>query len=137
MQNQSKTHLTSARRAVLELLERSDTHISAAAVHQQLTERLPSLNLSTVYRSLEYLVAHKLITVADLGVGTPVYERLSETPHHHLVCLSCEQIIEVEHEVVAPFFETLNQNQEFTIQTNHLVLYGLCSHCDELAQSEE
>ena len=131
MQNKPKTHLTSARRAVLELLEQSEAHLSPAEVHQQLKSRLPSLNLSTVYRSLEYLVAHELITVANLGTGSPVYERLGETPHHHLVCLNCKHIQEIEHELVDPFFDTLKQQKDFAIQTNHLVLYGLCSDCQE------
>ena len=131
MQNKPSPQLTTARRAVLDTLEKSEAHLTAAEVHQQLTERLPSLNLSTVYRSLDYLVAHKLVTVADLGTGSPVYERLSGTPHHHLVCLNCKHIQKLDHELVDPFFDTLRQQKDFTIQTNHLVLYGLCSHCQE------
>ncbi|MEN8242712.1 MAG: transcriptional repressor [Chloroflexota bacterium] len=137
MQIKPEIHLTTARKAVLELLEHSDAHLSPAEVHQRLKERLPSLNLSTVYRSLDYLVAHELITVADMGTGSPVYERLSETPHHHLVCLNCSEILKLEHEMVAPFFESLKQHKNFTIQTNHLVLYGLCSHCREDTQNKD
>jgi Fur family ferric uptake transcriptional regulator len=137
MQKKTETKLTTARRAVLELLEHSEAHLSPAEIHQQLLERLPSLNLSTVYRSLDYLVAHKLITVADLGAGTPVYERLSDTPHHHLVCLNCAHIQKLEDELVSPFFNTLQEHKNFSIETNHLVLYGLCGHCQGHAPSKE
>jgi Fur family ferric uptake transcriptional regulator len=127
----SEIHLTTARKAVLEILESSGEHLTAAQVHARLTERLPSLNLSTVYRSLDYLVEYERITVADIGVGSPVYERLSETPHHHLVCLNCGHILTLENELVAPFFKSLKTEKNFQIQTNHLVLYGLCDHCQE------
>lgn len=124
-------HLTSARKAVLELLEDSGKHLSAAQVHEQLINRLPSLNLSTVYRALDYLVEHRLVSVADIGAGSPVYERLSDTPHHHLVCLNCGHIVKLEHNAVEPFFHTLEAQQDFAIQTNHLVLYGLCGYCQK------
>lgn len=133
----TKTHLTTARKAVLEILETDGEHLTAAQVHEQLTERLPSLNLSTVYRSLDYLVEHKLISVADIGTGPPVYERLSGTPHHHLVCLDCGYILKMDHEVVAPFFDVLKDKKDFVIQTNHLVLYGYCRHCQDHNESKE
>ena len=137
MQNKPEIHLTTARRAVLEILEHSGAHLSPAEVHLQLIERLPSLNLSTVYRSLDYLVAHELITVADMGTGSPVYEFLSETPHHHLVCLNCKHIQKLDHELVDPFFDLLKQQKDFSIQTNHLVLYGLCSHCQDHTSNKD
>jgi Fur family ferric uptake transcriptional regulator len=127
----TKTHLTTARKAILEILETNGEHLTPAEIHQQLTERLPSLNLSTVYRSLDYLVEHELISVADIGTGSPVYERLSDTPHHHLVCLRCNHILKLEHEIVDPFFDVLKEEKDFAIQTNHLVLYGYCGHCQE------
>ena len=133
----SKIHLTSARKAVLETLEDTGTHLTAAHIHEQLTDRLPSLNLSTVYRSLDYLVEHELISVSDIGVGSPVYELLTDTPHHHLVCLNCGRILQVDHQLVAPFFETLRQEKTFTVQTNHLVLYGLCADCQEKSTLKE
>lgn len=133
----TKTNLTSARKAVLEILEFNGEHLTAAQIHSLLTSRLPSLNLSTVYRSLDYLVEHKLISVADIGTGSPVYERLSNKPHHHLVCLNCDHILKLEHEIVDPFFDVLKNKKDFSIQTNHLVLYGLCSHCHEHTTTKE
>lgn len=125
----SEIRLTSARKAILDILKTHNTHLSPAEIHEKLVDRLPSLNISTVYRSLDYLVEHNFISVTDIGTGTPVYESLDSVPHHHLVCLNCKQIMELDHELVAPFFETLEKNLNFEIETNHLVLYGLCGHC--------
>ena len=127
----TKTRLTSARKAILEVLGNKDEHFTPAQIHSQLKERLPSLNLSTVYRALDYLVDHNLITVADIGVGSPVYEFLGTSPHHHLICLNCEKIIKLEDKIVAPFFVTLEEELEFKIETNHLVLFGACENCKE------
>ncbi len=128
-----KFKLTSARKAVLEFLEDSSFHQTAAEIHQGLVERLPSLNLSTVYRSLDYLIARQLVSVADIGRGSPVYEIVSDQPHHHLVCLNCDHVYDLDHATVEYLFNQIEADQSFEIRTNHLVLYGICESC----QSEE
>jgi len=127
----TEIRLTTARKSILEVLDHQNQHLTPAQIHHELKVRLPSINLSTVYRALDYLVDHNLITVADIGVGSPVYERLGKSPHHHLICLNCEKILEMDHEIVAPFFKNLQQKMGFVIETNHLVLYGTCSNCKE------
>jgi Fe2+ or Zn2+ uptake regulation protein len=66
-----KARMTSARQAIFDELNKSHQHLKANEIHERLRERLPSLNLSTVYRSLDYLVEHGVISV-------------SETPSHRL-----------------------------------------------------
>lgn len=124
--------LTSARKAILEHLEDTGIHSTAIDIHEALLSRLPSLNLTTVYRSLDYLVNHNLISVADIGVGSPVYEKISGTPHHHLICHNCNKIEQIDHSLVAPFFEELDRKLGFKVRTNHLVLYGTCKGCQQI-----
>ncbi len=133
----SKPRLTSARQAILDYLEAAERHLSANQVYEALTERLPSLNLSTVYRSLEYLVEHQLVSVADVGTGSPVYEIVNDTPHHHLVCLNCHHIMYLDHDYVNPFFQSLDETLDFQVHTNHLVLYGICTDCKKLIEEEK
>jgi len=121
--------LTSARKAVLELLEKANAHLSAQQIHEQLKTRLPSLSLSTVYRSLDYLVAHHLISISDMGVGTPVYEILTDQPHHHLVCEKCNQTLHLDPAEVANFLNAVADKTDYKITTNHLVLFGICKDC--------
>ena len=128
----NEIRLTSARKAILEHLEDTSNHSTAIDIHEALQTRLPSLNLTTVYRSLEYLVKHNLISVADIGIGSPVYEKISGTPHHHLICHNCNKIQRIDHSIVAPFFEELDRKLGFKVRTNHLVLYGTCKGCQQI-----
>lgn len=121
--------LTSARQAILDELKEAQRHLTALDIHQRLQDRLPSLNLSTVYRSLDYLVENHLISISDMGLGSPVYERVDKGIHHHLVCQKCGRVIELSHETVAPFFQSIAVDLDFKIRTNHLVLYGVCQEC--------
>jgi Fur family ferric uptake transcriptional regulator len=88
----------------------------------------PSIDKSTVYRVLEMLRDVRLITGADTDEGT-VYEIASETPHHHLICEQCGAVQEVDHAVVGPLIEQVQQRYSFNIRSNHLILYGLCAEC--------
>jgi Fur family ferric uptake transcriptional regulator len=122
--------MTTARQLILNELERAESHLTAMHIYDSLKDKLPSLNLSTVYRSLEYLVKNQLISVSDLGLGSPVYETIQPI-HHHLVCLSCKKIFHLEDEIVSKFFEKLQKEKNFIILTNHLILYGHCRQCQK------
>lgn len=126
-----KVRLTTARQSILEELQKAQAHLTAREIHDSLQTRLPSLNLSTVYRNLVYLVEHRLISVSDMGVGSPVYELIGGDIHHHLVCQQCHQVINLGHDQVAPFFEDLAKQHGFEVHTNHLVLYGFCRECGD------
>jgi Fur family ferric uptake transcriptional regulator len=126
-----KIRLTSARKAILDELENYQTHLTANQIHENLVERLPSINLSTVYRSLEYLVDHDLVSISDMGVGSPVYERKQDEPHHHLVCLNCKSISDLSDEIVQPFFNQVEHKYHMELRTSHLILFGICEHCKE------
>ena len=123
--------ITTARQLILDELHDAETHLTAAQIFDILKERLPSLNISTVYRSLEYLVQKQLVSVSDLGLGTQVYEQVKDQIHHHLVCLNCKEILDLEDEIVANFFENIQKERNFKIHTNHLVLYGHCQTCQK------
>jgi Fur family ferric uptake transcriptional regulator len=126
---QNSIRLTSARKAILDLLQSTHKHLTAQEVHKQLKDRLPSLNLSTVYRSLEYLVDHQLISVSDMGVGSPVYATLGDQPHHHLVCQNCHQIFDLDSGFVDDLFSKIEDRYQAKVVTNHLVLFVICENC--------
>ena len=93
--------------------------------------RLPAVNPSTVYRSLERLVGSGRLSVSDMGTGAAVYELVSEQHHHHLVCQNCGKVVTIRDEEVQTFFAGLESSRRYKITTNHLVLFGLCAQCQE------
>jgi Fe2+ or Zn2+ uptake regulation protein len=126
------TRMTTARQLILSELDGAKSHLTAMQIFDNLKERLPSLSLSTVYRSLEYLVENQLVSVSDLGLGSPAYESIESHIHHHLVCLNCKEIYQLEDEIVSQFFEKLQKEKNFVIHSNHLILYGHCQFCQNV-----
>lgn len=80
--------LTTHRQEVLDTLSHEREALSAAAVH----ERLPHINLVTIYRALDYLAEHGLVHKLRLDGEEALYE-VQHEPHHHALCTECGQVI--------------------------------------------
>ena len=114
---------------IIEFLQLNRQHFASHQIYEQLRSRLPAVNRSTIYRSLERLTNQGRISVSDMGTGVLLYEYVGEGRHHHLVCQECHHIIDISDEDVAPLFAKIEQNSRYEILTNHLILYGVCPGC--------
>ncbi len=127
---------SSVNTAILEVLaQEAPAHMAATEIYEKIRRRLPAVNPSTVYRALDRLAKAGSISVSDMGGGAVVYETLAQPRHHHLVCQVCGRVYDVEHQDVDAFFSSLQAKHEFTIATNHLVLFGTCSLCRNSSSS--
>lgn len=96
-----------------------------AEVHKQST----SINVSTVYRTLEVLEELGLVRHAHLSDRAPTYHSVGGHEHFHLVCRHCHRVISVGSEVAAPLLDRLREEQDFTADIGHLTIFGTCGGC--------
>ena len=122
---------SSVQHFILELLKQEHTHYTAQEIYTHLKERLPSVNPSTVYRALDRLANAGEVSVSDMGTGAAVYELVGASPHHHLVCQNCNKVITLENELIQPLFDKVAGEFDYTLTTNHMILFGLCPKCAE------
>ncbi len=120
---------SSVDQAILEVLSRNKEHLTPHQIYEGIRLRLPAVNPSTVYRSLERLAAGGKVSVSDMGTGSAVYELVADGQHHHLVCQRCGQIATIGEEEVGRFFTDVEGKYGFKVATNHLILFGLCARC--------
>jgi Fur family ferric uptake transcriptional regulator len=80
--------MTTKRREILDVLQKSHGTMSAADIHTV----LPHIDLVTIYRSLDLFIKEKIIKQFHLSGGEAQYEFQTE-PHHHAVCTTCEKVI--------------------------------------------
>ena len=126
---QNGHRLTPQRMLVIQALHEADKHISAEEIYEQLHNRYPYANISTVYRTLELLKELNLVTEADFGEGRVRYHVAEKGHHHHLVCHSCGKIIDLEESLIHPLEHTLLQKYGFDADLRHLAISGECSRC--------
>jgi len=133
--------ITSGREAILDVLSKSDKHLSAEDIYMKVHPKYPSIGLTTIYRTLEVLASLGLVFKFDFGDKRARYE-LAEGPkgahhHHHLICTNCNRVIDYtdfideEVELLNQTEKDLSKKYDFKI-TNHLIqFYGLCNACSK------
>ena len=116
---------------ILATLSKEHAHLTSLQIFEEIRGVLPAVNPSTVYRALERLVNNGKVSVSDMGTGSAVYELVTTGLHHHLVCQKCGRVITIAHDDVENFFAAIQQNNQFKVMTNHLILFGVCDVCQE------
>ncbi len=80
--------LTHQRVAILQAVARMDQHPDAETVWRSVRSRIPTLSLTTVYRTL-WLLADAGVVVAVAPGGGRVRFDVNLEPHAHFVCIRC------------------------------------------------
>jgi Fur family transcriptional regulator, ferric uptake regulator len=120
--------LTPQRRLIVELIHASGGHITAEDIIEQVKIKMPGVNKSTIYRTLETL--EKAECILKSGAGDHfIYHPAEEGHHHHLLCSSCRKTIECEENFFASTEKLLDDQYGFKVSFKHLVITGLCKEC--------
>jgi len=128
--------VTPQREMIIEAIAHSGGHITAEEIFTQVRERTKSINLATIYRTLDLLVEEGLTSRADLRDGHAVYATAQHGPHIHLVCRSCNLTIDADHSLVVPIDALLREKHGFTADMQHLSIAGLCADCWDKLKKE-
>lgn len=123
--------LTRQRRAVLRLFTATSGHLTAEDILATLKKDFPNLNSGTVYRELAWLKDRGLISETDLGKGCKVYERVTDPPHHHLICLCCGEVVDLDDRYFASLRLSLQQETGFLLRIEHFAVFGICPTCQK------
>jgi len=120
--------VTPQRVAIIKALLGSGEHPRADAIYAAVRIQHPHISLATVHRTLE--------TLCDIGEARKVtmlhdsarYDG-NITAHHHVVCVKCRRIRDLE----IPRFERLlagwSALGEFTVLGSSLEIHALCEEC--------
>jgi Fur family ferric uptake transcriptional regulator len=123
--------LTQQRQAVIEVMhERRGEHLTAEEVLNAARQKVPNLGIATVYRTLERLAALEILYKTLFTEGRYRYELtdLSEHQHHHILCVGCGKIFEVEEGLLDSLEDHL-EKEGFTIINHQLKIYAYCPEC--------
>jgi Fur family peroxide stress response transcriptional regulator len=120
--------LTHQRLEVAREVARSDTHPDVETVYRGVRERVPTISLDTVYRTLAVLEGLGLIRRFDLTAGPARYDANLE-PHHHFICTKCGLIRDVQASVVDGLKVSEESAKLGRVEWVTVQLRGLCREC--------
>lgn len=119
--------MTPQRQLVLDAV-RELGHATPEQICQRVQVTAPTVNITTVYRTLDLLNRLGLVRHTHLGHGAPSYS-VDEHEHVHLVCHRCGRMDEVPCELLSPLGGTLRAEYGFELDASHLALSGTCGDC--------
>lgn len=121
--------LTPQRVLILEALFHDGEHLTVEDVYSYVHERNAKVNLSTVYRSLNFLASQGLITELHRGTDPTLYAAVKETPHAHAVCQRCGVVLPVDATMLEPVLAQITSLNGFQVMLGRVELPGLCQSC--------
>lgn len=109
----------------------SDYPLTAQEIHNKLKKKKKSMNLTSVYRSLELFTTMGQIRALELGDGKRRYERVNENNHHHhFTCEKCQTIIDFSSSFGETMLKDVQKRNKFTIKSHSIELSGICNNCN-------
>jgi Fur family transcriptional regulator, ferric uptake regulator len=130
---------TPQRRLLIEVLSRTDGHITGAELVERCRTEDPETTPSTVYRTLDVLEDIGLIRHAHGLDGREEFHVRPVREHGHLHCSVCHRAWEIGSDEAACRVKDLREARGFSVDLGHLSVVGVCGDCrdDRLAQAPE
>ncbi len=120
--------VTPQRIEIFKELAKATDHPTAEVLHQRLVERMPTLSLDTVYRTLGTFANLSLINKVETSESQAHFE-VTQVQHHHLICRKCKEIIDFQWQSI----DTASLPEEVhswgRIDRKNIVVYGTCHKC--------
>ena len=120
--------VTTQRRAVFEAILHRTDHPTAEQLYRAVRGQMPRISRMTVHRILGTLVSLGLVAKpCHLGSAARFDPKLRQ--HHHLVCLDCGRIIDMEDPRLNHIPWPKVNLGDFQIEDCHVHFRGRCARC--------
>jgi Fur family ferric uptake transcriptional regulator len=122
--------LTPQRETVFAVLsENAGRPMSPEEIYRSCAEKNPGIGLTTVYRTLELFRKIGVALSVHLHEGSQYYELNTGKHHHHLVCMGCGTVEQVETCIVDEMNDMIRDDYDFLVTSHCLSLFGYCPVC--------
>ncbi len=119
--------LTPVRLAVLEALH-DRPHSDAASVFNMVQEKISTTSIQAIYNNLNTLAENGIIREIKPKGSVSLYETRTGDNHHHLVCRSCDHVMDTYCQGCAPCLSPAD-DQGFIVDEAEVIFWGTCPTC--------
>jgi Fur family ferric uptake transcriptional regulator len=125
-----KQRATPERHKILDAVLQSQGHFDVENLYFRMISNGVKVSKATLYNTLELLQECGLVSKYRFAENTSRYEKAFGRPHHHhMICLSCGEIIEFTNERLERIQEEVAESNSFKIQSTTIQVFGTCSKC--------
>lgn len=121
--------ITAARSSIISLFEKNLKPVSPTSIHNILQKIGVFVNITTVYREIDFLLENNIIEKVPLKDSELYYELKDREHHHHLMCSDCGVIEDIVLESEKTLLEEAHSLSNFEINRHSIAFFGKCKKC--------
>jgi len=118
--------ITRQQEAIIQVLLKETHPLTAYEILNRSVKAVQSINLSTIYRNLKYLLEKETIRRIEIPGDTPRYEIKDSQSYNYFLCDACMQVFRWHSKTNVPLESQL---QGFLIKNYSVSVYGTCCDC--------
>lgn len=120
--------LTVQREMIYRVVLESKAHPSPEWIFEKVKAQAPAISLATVYKNIHAFLEAGLLREVTPNHG-PVRLEANLSEHHHLVCVQCRTIIDLDEADVEPVSLLRRPPAGFRLMRSSVEFQGLCGAC--------
>jgi Fur family peroxide stress response transcriptional regulator len=119
---------THQRQLIYEAVMAMPVHPNPEAIYDKVKKRIPSLSLATVYKNVHTFLDSGVLREVSLHHGSLRVEPNAQA-HHHLICVKCKSIIDLEESSFRPALSKEKLPRGFQVKRIAIDVIGVCQAC--------
>lgn len=127
--NSQNIRITPSRRAIIDIFLNSQHPLSPMEIQTVLKTNDVTVNKTTVYREINFLLQQGIINQVYLPNTDTHYEFADRNHHHHITCESCGRIEDIGIENEDNILQTAQNKSTMKIVDHSLEFIGICTSC--------
>lgn len=117
--------ITPQRVEIVRFLQNNRIHPTAQQIYEHVLSKVGSVSFTTVYNTLHTLEEMGQIKKISINDTTTIYD-IDTSDHGHFVCTICGNVYDITYKVMV--------NVPGKTQRTELIVYGICSQCNDYLQ---
>ena len=124
--------ITPARKKIVEIFFDAKKPLTAGELFLELKKAKIRSDKTTIYRQIEDLLVHGILEEVRFEDRVKRYELSLGSHHHHLVCVSCGKVADVElKEDLHKQEKIIGRQKDFQVLRHSLEFFGRCRPCSK------
>jgi Fur family peroxide stress response transcriptional regulator len=124
---------THQRQAIYEVVMSLPGHPRPEDIYAGVRKKVPSISLATVYKNIRTFLNRGMLQEVSLHYGSLRVEA-NQLPHHHLVCVSCKSITDLEAANLGALRFRQVLPHGFQVKRVAVDVLGICGACSGKAK---